>query len=271
MSQLQIIVCETDNILPSILPSIISLENIREVYDHIDTKGNYQNLWEQFNNIILYEYFTFLSIMNITNPDLGIVNVYEKWKDNFARFDINSPYDNYVLVTIFSELGYNIKDLNLSQIYDILKPSINYFKETCNEYIDVYSQDLNNIQEMSYALKVNSTEFIDDLRTPIILLSDNKYISHIYQTNFNSDDLEARFIGIRESLLNTFHKIYELPAIRGIGYILLDSIKGKMESVTTLRLISPIGPMRHIAEKSGFIDDDDDDDNHDMIYNKSHS
>lgn len=193
--------------------------------------------------------------MKFTNPDIIIENEYKNWIHKFDDLSSDYLYNNYILTKFFKKLGYNINQMDKIQLYNLLKPIGDHLKKNYEEYIDVYSQDKNNFQVFT-CLKKHLNEY-NDLRQPMILLSDGEYIAHIYRTNPKDDD-EARFIGIRESLYNTLNKLYDLPAVKGIGYILLNAMRDYLitQNIEYIVLLSPIGPMRHIALKYGFIDDE---------------
>lgn len=173
---MEVIVCNPSKILPT----NISFKNIDECYQYISTECNQQLLWDKFNNIILYECFTFYLIMKIINPDIKIFNEYINWIDKANLFDeINDVSKNYILNNFFNKLGYNIKEMNLKQISDLLKPMGEHLKNTYEQYIDIYDKDKHNIQTF-HGLR-NKTEFDDqsDLHQPFILFSKNQYRTYI--------------------------------------------------------------------------------------------
>lgn len=240
------------------IDKIISIEeiskfnNINEYYTNFKTFTD-NDLWNAFNHIILYEYYTFLLIIKLFHPDMDIDNHYKNWIPKFDDLSFKYLSSNYILNNFYNQYGYEFSKMTEIQIKELLKPLGNYLTDRYSEYSDIYSQDKDNFQTFSY-LKNNPME-VDYLRQPIVLFSNNDYIGHIYCTNTDNED--ARFIGIRESLTNTLNKLYKLPAIKGVGYILLTAIRNNSinENIKTITLLSPIGPMRYIATKFGFIDD----------------
>lgn len=247
---MEVIIYDTDNINNVLaIEELVDFVNINNCYE------NFRNRWNQFNSIVLYEYYTFLLIMKFTNPDIFIKNDYQNWILKFDDLSFNQLLDNYILNKFFDKLGYALNNMSDTDIITLLKPIGNHLRNRYEEYVDIYSQDKYNLQTFHSLINYERFAKRTDLRQPLVLLLDKQYIGHIYCTN--PDDDEARFIGIRESLTNTLNKLYQLPSVKGVGYILLTAIYDyiKYLDIELIVLKSPIGPMQYIAGKFGFVDD----------------
>lgn len=236
----KIIICDTSKVLSS----VISFDNIAFDYETLCHSADNQSFWNKFNNIIYYECNTFLAIMNMLNSDVKIDT------DNVIIHDIGHILDNYIIKSLRSE--------NIDELRELLIPMGEYFKTTYKNYLDVFSRDKDNM------MNINIPDG-DELYRIVVLFSNNKYIGHIYDCtcNLNNTD-EVLFVGIRESLMNRINKIYNLPSSSNVGLKLLDASRRYtityLPHIKTIGIFNPIGPMRYITSKYGFIQEYDEDD-----------
>ena len=107
-----------------------------------------------------------------------------------------------------------------------------------------------------YGTDICAEEWQD--RKPVVLTQDGRYCGHIYCYNEILDG-DAEFIGIRESIYCTLHKLYTNErTYSGIAFSLLDGCKDYALSIgcTKIHLAAPIGRMSAIAAKYGFVNDE---------------
>jgi hypothetical protein len=222
--------------------SSISFNHIASDYNNLAQSK--QDFWIKFMNVARYEDLTFRLIMNIIGPADWIKKAqYERdvpLESAFVEIEalplLEQVQQNYLLHSFFGDI------CSIEQIIILLEPFRQYFLNKYIIYTDIYGQDIYNLCYPHH-------------RTAHVYFHDNAYMGHIYRMGSTSAE-RASFIGIRESLTNTFQKLYHNKGLRGIGYILLSGIQRTTlltsPSITTLELASPIGPMPYIAEKFGF-------------------
>lgn len=228
------------------LPTKIVFDNIESNYDTLAITSKKEVLWSKFMNIVRYEDLTFRLIMNLCGPKDWI---------KYAEYESEIPLESALLqiekLSLLKQVQQNYLLRNffgvinsLDQIIQLLEPfqKLLLTNNTYKYYTDIYGQDIYN---MAYP----------EHRVANIFIQNGEYIGHIYKMGSDSTGI-ASFIGIRESLTNTFHKLYSDDGIYGLGYILLSGIQRitKLTSpkIQYLELASPIGPMPKIAIKYGF-------------------
>lgn len=184
------------------------------------------NSLESLKFISEYEYKTFLLLLKTYYPD-------ESWLRRFNFSNFEPPSD------VLKELsGMNIGNnyvLNMLGDIDFKKDAERLYKNV-EEFTDVYEKDMELNNEGKYVF---------------ILSYKSRYLAHVYYEEGGG------LIGIRMSLYNYLSDLHGLKDHKQIGYILLDAFVkfGRKIGMKTVNIEQPIGVMRYISKKFGFIDD----------------
>lgn len=213
--------------------SIQSVEHlsIDQIY-HFDTQP--ENISACLKYIAQYELNTFLMLLDVSHTR-------KEWKRRINFTHLNSKDlpgvmkldpDNYILKMLGGD--------NFKADSEFL------FDRTSNRVeimTDVYEKDLEPRRKEAV----------------LILTCDNRYLAHVYVEGYCATDRGNSLIGIRSSLYNLLSPLHNIPSIKGIGYIMLDTFNKYITEYTDhthMHISQPIGPMHRISESYGFVDDE---------------